>query len=181
MKKITVAVIGMMLLPGGAVAILTRPGKDNPSKNGVFKLGPGAAARLSQRTLGFASPIALKQAIALSNGGASLTMDVVTHKAGDAWENKITGQKGTYGEKNGGKDWVDYTNHELTVGAAASLEILKIAATAAIAEQATVVARNPVAAAQPQLGIPGDAPVASTEETAADAAGADAAEADVQP
>ncbi len=153
---IRLAITGFAMLPDGGAAILTRPSKENPSPNGVHQLKPGQVQRIAQRTLGFNSPAALKHAIAASGGQAVLTIDKEEIKAGDAWENKLTGEKGTYGEKNGGKDWTKYSNHEIELGLSATMKLMEITATAAInAGALALVAAAPVMK-QPALGIPGD-------------------------
>lgn len=162
---IKLAIIGFSMLPDGRAAVLTRPSKENPSPNGVHELKPGQLSRIAQRTLGFNSPVALKHAIAASQGGAVLTIDREDIKAGDAWENKLTGEKGTYGEKNGGKNWTKYSNHEIELGLTATVKLMEITANAAINAGALA----PVAAApvvkQPQtLGIPGDTDGAKKDE-----------------
>lgn len=127
MKKINLAIIGIKPLPQGGIVVLTRPSKENPSPNGSHVFNGVQAQRIATRVLGFTSPFGIAlliQAVASSTGTATLSLDAVTHKAGDAWENKVTGQKGTYGEKNDGKDWVEYRNQEIALGTQATLQLM---------------------------------------------------------
>lgn len=160
MNKVNLPIIGIKPLPQGGIAVLTRPGKTNPSPNGVHVLKQAQAERIATRVLGFASPFAvalLIQAVGASVGQASLTVDAIEHKAGDAWENKTTGQKGTYGEKNGGKDWTEYRNHEITLGVAAQTALMSTMLTTAMQTASPIGAVAAVA--------PARTPVAITEET----------------
>lgn len=165
MKKIVLTVIGMQMLADGSAAVLTRPSSTNPSANGVHVLKPGQVARLSQRVLGFASPIALQQAVkvGISSGTATLTIDAEECKAGAAWENKATGQTGVYE-----KDWTRYSNHELDLGMTVAMELLRISATAAMS---AAIVHQPVAAvatAKPSFGVTNA--TASTEAASTEAA-----------
>lgn len=120
MKQVKVAVIGFQPLADGGAVVLTRPSSSNPSENGVFKLKAGAVARIAQRALGITGPlavVALKQAIGSCSGKAVMSIDVFERKAGETWENKTTGETGVYGVKSDGKDWLDYRNHEIDLGA----------------------------------------------------------------
>lgn len=156
-KTISLAIVGLSMLPTGGAALLTRPSKENPSQNGVHQLTAGQLARIATRALGFNSPIALKHAISASAGQAVLKIDVEEIKAGEAWENKNTGEKGTYGSKNGGKDWTKYSNHEVELGFGATMKLMEIAATAAIAAQPLSPVSAPAANA-PKFGITNDTP-----------------------
>lgn len=175
MKKVNLAIIGMKPLPQGGVAVLTRPGKDNPSPNGVHVLNAKQAERIALR-LGIGVRT-LNTAIRVSRGQAVLTMDAISHKAGDAWENKVTGQKGTYGAKNDGKDWVEYRNHEIELGLVADLKLLEIQA------QGDNETFMYAAAEAAPIAVPANRPVAITDATdssAKDSTGSDAAKADIE-
>lgn len=164
MKKITVAVIGIQPLADGGAVVVTRPSKENPSPNGAFKLKAGAVARIAQRTLGIQGPlafVALKQAIAASAGAAIMQVDAIVRKAGDVWKNEATGETGTYGEKNGGKDWTDFRNHEIELPAQVMTSLLGMTYGAALSNHAAGIAQPAVAPVRRAV-----APVAITEETA---------------
>ena len=161
MKTIKLSIVSMSLLADGSAAVMTKPSKENPSENGVHVLQQGQVQRLCTRTLGFYSPIALKQAIAISAGSAILTIQVQECKAGDAWENKTTGETGVYT-----KDWTKYSNHEVELGLAATMKMFEIAATAGIQNAAPFIpaATRP---AKSQLGITSETTgtVVNEEET----------------
>lgn len=151
MKTIKLAVTGMSILADGGAAILTKVGPNNPSANGVHVMNAGQLSRLSTRVLGFDSPIALKHAIAVSNGSAILSIQCEDVKAGDVWENKRTDETGVHT-----KDYTKYSNHEIELGFAASMKMLEFAAIAGLNNAATFVppVRKPVNKA---LGVTADA------------------------
>lgn len=160
MKTIKLNITGVSLLANGEAAILTKPSTTNPSANGVHKVNAGQLNRLCMRTLGFYSPIALQQAINVSNGSAVLTIQAEDIKAGQPWENKTTGETGVHT-----KDYVKYSNHEIEVGFAASMKMFEIAAQVGIQSAATftspVVKKAPV---NTNLGIPADTTTATVDE-----------------
>jgi hypothetical protein len=157
MKTIKLTIIGMNLLADGGAAILTKPSKENPSANGVHKVNAKQLANICVRATGFNSPIALKQAIAVSNGSAELSIQAEIIKAGDVWENKVTGETGVHkgSTKPGfeGQPYTKYSNHEIELGFAASMKLLEIAATAGINNAATFVQTAPVRTANKSFGI----------------------------
>lgn len=166
MKKITLAVIGMSILADGSAALLTKPSATNPSPNGVHKLNAGQLNRIATRAIGFGGPmgvLALKQAIAVSAGGAKLTIDTEDVKAGDVWENKATGETGQHT-----KDYTKYSNHEVELGFAATMSILNQAVTAGISQmsQAPVAVSAPVA--RKPLGIAATDTTDSVDTTGSD-------------
>lgn len=164
MNKIHVAVIGIQPLADGGAVVITRPSKENPSANGVFKLKAGAVARIAQRTLGIAGPlafVALKQAIAASAGAAIMSVDAITRKAGDVWKNEATGETGVYGAKNDNKDWVDYRNHEIELPAQVMTSLLGMTYGAALTSHAQGAFVAPVAQPVRKAVVP----AAITEET----------------
>jgi hypothetical protein len=127
MSTINLPIIGVKPLSQGGIVVLTRPGKNNPSPNGSHVFNQAQAQRIATRVLGFSSPLGialLVQAVATSAGQATLSIEAIPHKAGDAWENKVTGQKGTYGDKNGGQDWIEYRNQEITLGIGATAQLM---------------------------------------------------------
>ena len=160
MKKINLAIIGIKPLPNGGIVVLTRPSKDNTSPNGSHVFNAVQAQRLATRVLGFTSPFGialLMQAVATADGAAVLSIECITHKAGTPWENTVTGEKGTYGDKNGGKDWVEQRNQEISLGVAATLNLMNSMVSSAMAS-----AINPVESAAP---APKKAIAAITNET----------------
>lgn len=140
MKKITLQLLSMQPTTEGGFALITKVTKENPSENGVHKMNAVQIERLAARTIGFGGHmgvIALKQAIAVSNGSASLTIDAELCKVGEAWENKKTGETGIYGWENGvlkadAKDWTKYSNHEVKLGLAAEMTLLNTILTAGV-------------------------------------------------
>lgn len=168
MKSIKLSVIGMSLFADGSAAVLTKVGANNPSPNGVHVLNAAQIARIATRALGFNSPIALKQAIAVSSGSAVLSIDTEEIAPGTPWENKVTGEtgihKGSLDKATGEyKAYTKYSNHELELGFAASMKILEIAATASINAGPQYVPVQAVAA-KPALGITND--TKSTDDAA---------------
>lgn len=159
MKTIKISIISMKPTADGGAVLITKPSKENPSENGVHVLKAAQVARISQRCLGFVSIIALQQAIAVSNGGAILSIDATECKVGQAWENKVTGEHGIYGQnpdgtmKEGAKDWTKYNNHEIELGMAASMKIFEVAITAGVNQAAYSVQPVKQVAKQPELGI----------------------------
>lgn len=167
MKTIKLAVTGMSLLADGGAAILTKVGPSNPSANGVHVMNAGQLSRLSTRVLGFDSPIALKHAIAISNGSATLSIDCTEIKAGDTWENKRTGEtgihKGSTKPGHEGEPYTQYSNHEIELGFAASMKMLEITAVAGLNNAATIVAPARKPANNP-LGVPANVGETETAE-----------------
>ena len=172
MKKITLAVIGLSILRDGGIAIITRPGKSNPSPNGVHQFTPAQAARLAARTVGFAGPMALvslKDFIDLSAGSATLTMDAEECIAGQPWENKATGETGTY-EKN----WTKYSNHELVLGHSALVTKAQLSYQGAMNSAATSPVAAPAVRNNARLGVTEE--TQGTDNTAENTSGAPAAD-----
>lgn len=122
MKTLKLRIKGLELLADGGAAILTVEGKDNPSKNGVHQINTAQLRRICFRSLGFFSPIALKQYVEMSNGSATLNIDAEECKTGQPFENKKTGEKGVYS-----KDWTKYSNHEIKLGYVATEKLAEMA------------------------------------------------------
>lgn len=159
MKTIKLSILSISLLADGSAAVMTKVTKDNPSENGVHVLQQGQLERLCLRTLGFYSPIALKQAIAISAGSAILTIQSEECKNGQAWENKKTGETGVYT-----KDWTKFSNHEIELGLAATMKMFEIAATAGINNAAQYIPA-PRTTVKPVLGVTDEVEGTKVEET----------------
>lgn len=131
MKKLTLSILEVQFLTGGAAVIITRPSKDNPSANGVHKLNAGQFQRIVERTLGVYNPAGFKHIVSVANGAAKLTIDAEQCKAGDPWENKATGEKGVYL-----KDWIKYSNHAVELGAFATMKLAELSLSASFQQAA---------------------------------------------
>lgn len=154
MKKVTLVLTGLQSLADGRHVLVVKPNADY--KQEAVVLNAGGIDRLAQRTIGFSGPaaiMALKKAIAVSNGSASITFDQELCKAGEAWKNDVTGETGIYGEKNGQKDWYRSSNHEVSLGIAADMKLLEMAASIGLSQALT--AAPVVAPARKELGIAG--------------------------
>lgn len=127
MKKVILSLLSVQLLTDGGAVLITKKSTDNPSANGVHKITAGQFQRIVTRALGFYNPIAFKALIDVCNGSAKLSIDKLECKTGDAWENKISGEKGTYT-----KDWTKYSNHEVVLGIVGQMKIAEIAMTASL-------------------------------------------------
>lgn len=128
-RKVRVQVLSLNINSDGSGALITKPSKENPSPNGVHVLRQGQVARLAQRALGVANPIALKHTIAMSNGSTYLVLDCEDVKAGDVFVRK--NPDGTETEDKYTKDWTKTSNEELELGAVASAKIAEISLGAA--------------------------------------------------
>lgn len=163
MKQLTLSLVRMIPLPDGGAALLTKVSAENPSPNGTHKFTADQISRLAVRTLGVSSSIALMHAINTSNGAAKLNIQRFDRKTGEAWENKATGETGTYT-----KDWTEFRNHEVNLGQAVSMQILSDVMKSAV-EHAPIVASsgsrsnisNVSAAPIQELGLKPDADVAA--------------------
>lgn len=155
MKKLTLSLLEVQLLADGGAVLITRPSKENPSANGVHKISAGQFQRIVTRSIGLFNPIAFKALIATCNGSAKLTIEATLCKVGEAWENKVTGEKGTYGinadgtAKEGAKDWTKYSNHAVELGIVGQMKIAELAFGASMNIMAQSYAGAPVVAKQP--------------------------------
>jgi len=131
MKKLSLNITDVQLLPNGEAVIITKIGANNPSANGVHKLRAGQFRRVVERTLGVFNPIGFKHIIASANGAAKLVIDFEQCKAGDPWENKATGEKGVYT-----KDWIKYSNHSVELGVFATMKLAEMSLQASFAQVA---------------------------------------------
>lgn len=137
-RKVRVQVLSLQINQDGSGALITKQGKDNPSPNGVHVLRANQIARLSQRALGMANPIALKHTIAMSQGSTFLVLDAEDVKAGDVFTRKNA--DGTESEDKYTKDWTKTSNEELELGAVASGKIAEIALSSMFASQPQYIA-----------------------------------------
>lgn len=168
--QITLNVLDVQLRADGGMNVITRKSSNNPSDSGVHVFNAAQTARICQRCLGVQSPIALKHAVAMSNGGATLTLDAEKCVVGQTWTNEKTGETGKYGFNADGSrkltkdgkevgDWINYNNHELHVGVAAQAKMLELSFASALAgaTQAPVQTAAPAVAAAPvALGVTAD-------------------------
>lgn len=118
---IKLQIIGVQLLQDARVAIITKLSATNPSPNGVHVVSEGQAKRIAKRAIGVESVPALKALLDISNGSATLIIESEECKQGEAWENKKTGQTGTYD-----KDWTKYSNHEIELGLSAKMKVAEM-------------------------------------------------------
>lgn len=166
-KQVKLNVISIKPLAEGKYAVLTKIGANNPSSNGVHVMNAGQIGRIALRAIGVESAPSLMHAINISNGSAVLTMDSQLIKAGDVWENKVTGEtgihKGSTKEGHIGEPYTKYSNHEIELGFAASQKMLEVFASAAIANAAQFVAAPKVT--RPALGITADVSTEVEEPT----------------
>ncbi len=128
-KKISLQITGVKPQPDGGIVIMTKVTKDNPSPNGNFVIKAGQAARIAAR-VGVNSLTSLQYLVKIDNGSAVLTLDAKLVKAGDVWVNKVTGEEGIHkgSTKPGheGEPYMDYRNHEIELGFAASNKLLEL-------------------------------------------------------
>lgn len=124
MKTIKLQLLGLQIFAqpnerGNVAAAIVKPTKDYPY--GVMEISAGNLARISARTLGINHPIGLKLAVDLSNGSASLSVNMEERKAGDTFK-KSNGEVGTIQ-----KDHIAWNNHEITLGLGAQMKVTEIA------------------------------------------------------
>ena len=134
MKKIVLTILGVQIFAnpntrGNVCALIIKPSNQLVNSNGTqaqaVELNEGQLRRVVSRALGIYNPVGFKHIVELSNGSAQLTIDAETCKVGDAWENKATGEKGTYT-----KDWTKYANHEVKLGMVATMKLAEMSLTA---------------------------------------------------
>lgn len=135
-REFKVVITDLQLNPDGSAFLITKPGKDNPSTNGVHKLRAGQVNRLSQRCLGIVSPIGLKHLIGMSNGSAMYAGKCETIKAGDTYivkDDKGVETTHTYdGGVNG--SWEKTSNEEIQLGMVAKAKVAELSLSAAFAQ-----------------------------------------------
>lgn len=131
MKKFSLPITDVQLLPNGEAVIVTKLVPNNISKNGVYKLSAGNFRRIVERTLGVFNPIGFKHIIASANGAAKYVFEAIECKAGDPWEKVATGEKGVYT-----KDWIKYTNQSVELGVFATMKLAEMSLQASFAQVA---------------------------------------------
>ena len=104
---------------GNVASAIVKPSKEYPY--GVMEISAGNLARISARCIGINNPIGLKLLVGLSNGSASLSVNMEDRKAGDTYT-KRDGSTGTIE-----KDHIAWNNHEIVLGFAAQLKVTEIA------------------------------------------------------
>ena len=132
MKKFSLNITDVQLLPNGEAVIVTKLTPNNISKNGVYKLSAGNFRRIVERTLGVFNPIGFKHIIASANGAAKYAFEAIECKAGEPWEKVATGEKGIYT-----KDWIKYTNQSVELGVFATMKLAEMSLQASFAQAAT--------------------------------------------
>lgn len=131
MKKFSLNITDVQLLPNGEAVIITKVGSNNPSDNGVYKLSAGNFRRIVERTLGIYNPIGFKHIVAGANGAAKYVFEAIECKAGEPWEKASTGEKGVYT-----KDWIKYTNQSVELGVLATIKLAEMSLQASFAQVA---------------------------------------------
>ncbi len=137
MKKLILTLLQVQILADGGAVLITKASKENPSANGVHKVSRGQFQRIVTRCIGVFNPIGFKHIVTVCNGSAKLVIDVQECKAGDAWENKVTNETGTYT-----KDWIKYQNHEVELGLVGSMKLAELSLSASFAQSAEMYANT---------------------------------------